>query len=65
MRLFELKDRNGNIFQGIPRANGALSFENKQEAKARRNELNSTKFDEYPFTVTPGRDHRNYKGKEK
>lgn len=64
-RLFELKDRNNHAFQGIPSKDGALSFETKKEAKIRRNELNNIKFDGYPFTVAPGRDHHNYKGKQK
>ena len=61
-RLFMLRDRNGHALTGIPAKDGPLSFENKVDAKARRNELNNTKFEGYPYTVAPGVDHHNYKG---
>jgi len=59
-RLYMLRDSRNKPFQGIPKENGPLSFEKKPEAKARRDELNNTKFDGYPFTVSAGPDHRNY-----
>lgn len=59
-RLFMLRDRSNRPLQGIPAKDGPLSFEAKAEAKARRDELNNTKFDGYPYTVSPGPDHRNY-----
>lgn len=61
-RLFILKDNDGHALIGIPGKNGPLSFGNKKEAKARRNELNNTKFGEYPWHVAPGPDHHSYKG---
>lgn len=60
-RLFALRDNAGHLFQGIPRASGALSFDSKKKAKERRDELNAAKALGYPFTVTPGDDHHNYK----
>lgn len=63
-RLFSLKDNDGHILIGIPSKDGPLSFDKKEDAKTRRDELNNTKFGEYPWHVTPGPDHHNYKGKK-
>lgn len=59
-RLFALKQVDGHLFQGIPSKNGPLCFESKQEAKARRDEINEAKLAGCPVCVTPGPDHHNW-----
>lgn len=60
-RLFMLREANGKPFQGIPRANGPLSFATKKEAKERRDEINKLGLNG-DVTVSAGPDHRNYRG---
>lgn len=67
-RLFMLRDKHQRPFMGIPKANGPLCFENKQEAKARRDEIRATFQDEnkvvpfeYDLHVSPGPDHNKFK----
>lgn len=62
-RLFMLRDQNGNPFMGIPKVHGPLSFGNKAEAKARRDEVNAMRLG-YTLHVSKGPDHRNYAGEE-
>lgn len=61
-RLFALKDKQGNLFQGIPAANGPLCFDNKPEAKARRDEINAFGISG-PVYVTCGPDHFRFNNK--
>lgn len=60
-RLFALKQRDGSLFQAIPKYIGPLCFDNKEEAKARRDEVNAL-YGEGFVHVTPGPDHHNYRG---
>lgn len=60
-RLFMLRDIHDNSpIIGIPSSGGPLYLESKQDAKARRDELNKLG---YVLKVSPGPDHHNYKGK--
>jgi hypothetical protein len=55
-RLFILRDRKTNHpFMGIPKDNGPLAFANKQDAKARRDEVKQELG--YDLKVSPGPDH--------
>lgn len=58
-RLFALRHTNGALFQAIPREIGPLCFESKQEAKARRDEINAAGISG-PVFVTVGPDHFRY-----
>ena len=60
-RLFALKQKDGNLFQAIPKSVGPLCFESKKEAKHRREEVNALNGEGY-VQVTAGPDHHNFKG---
>lgn len=61
-RLFMLRDEKDRPFIQIPSSGGPLCFETKRDAKERRNEVNAAKLG-YHLHVSPGPDHRNYRGK--
>ena len=66
-RLFMLRDAHNRPFMGIPSSSGPLCFENKMDAKERRDEVRDTFINErgvvpheYDLHVSPGPDHYKY-----
>jgi hypothetical protein len=61
LRLFQITD---TAAQGKDRAVPGLYFSDKRMAKAKRKELNGDESDprNLRYVVSPGPDHRNYKG---
>ena len=57
-RLFSLREQSGRLVAGIPKAGDPpLHFDNKKEAKAARDFVNTHRLDGIKVCVTYGPDH--------